>query len=125
MIRRPPRSTRTDTLFPYTTLFRSGEGFQKLAARIGLAVLHLLGHLDEVGLAVDVVVPGTLADEVDEAGYLVILADRHLAQHQRALGPRLQCLEQVAHTRRGLVHANHEVDTRDRVVVAPLEEWET
>src|SRR3546814_4862142 len=26
MIRRPPRSTRTDTLFPYTTLFRSGPG---------------------------------------------------------------------------------------------------
>src|SRR3546814_10773586 len=27
MIRRPPRSTRTDTLFPYTTLFRSFAGF--------------------------------------------------------------------------------------------------
>src|SRR3546814_19647666 len=26
MIRRPPRSTRTDTLFPYTTLFRSAGG---------------------------------------------------------------------------------------------------
>src|SRR3546814_9853918 len=26
MIRRPPRSTRTDTLFPYTTLFLSGRG---------------------------------------------------------------------------------------------------
>src|SRR3546814_9712019 len=26
MIRRPPRSTRTDTLFPYTTLFRSRHG---------------------------------------------------------------------------------------------------
>src|SRR3546814_12540001 len=26
MIRRPPRSTRTDTLFPYTTLFRSDTG---------------------------------------------------------------------------------------------------
>src|SRR3546814_8228812 len=26
MIRRPPRSTRTDTLFPYTTLFRSSLG---------------------------------------------------------------------------------------------------
>src|SRR3546814_18276177 len=25
MIRRPPRSTRTDTLFPYTTLFRSSD----------------------------------------------------------------------------------------------------
>src|SRR3546814_17188440 len=30
MIRRPPRSTRTDTLFPYTTLFRSPGG------RVGL-----------------------------------------------------------------------------------------
>src|SRR3546814_14383527 len=27
MIRRPPRSTRTDTLFPYTTLFRSSSSF--------------------------------------------------------------------------------------------------
>src|SRR3546814_21187725 len=27
MIRRPPSSTRTDTLFPYTTLFRSSVGF--------------------------------------------------------------------------------------------------
>src|SRR3546814_14227586 len=33
MIRRPPRSTRTDTLFPYTTLFRSTEslGFRCIA----------------------------------------------------------------------------------------------
>src|SRR3546814_14307681 len=29
MIRRPPRSTRTDTLFPYTTLFRSTSHFFK------------------------------------------------------------------------------------------------
>src|SRR3546814_18235845 len=37
MIRRPPRSTRTDTLFPYTTLFRSiGEGFGQVAARLAL-----------------------------------------------------------------------------------------
>src|SRR3546814_19288476 len=28
MIRRPPRSTRTDTLFPYTTLFRSVDGLR-------------------------------------------------------------------------------------------------
>src|SRR3546814_12197654 len=32
MIRRPPRSTRTDTLFPYTTLFRSiGQAFPEVA----------------------------------------------------------------------------------------------
>src|SRR3546814_18842292 len=29
MIRRPPRSTRTDTLFPYTTLFRSARAEQR------------------------------------------------------------------------------------------------
>src|SRR3546814_5133182 len=32
MIRRPPRSTRTDTLFPYTTLFRSGVAQVPLVA---------------------------------------------------------------------------------------------
>src|SRR3546814_14734908 len=36
MIRRPPGSTRTDTLFPYTTLFRSGaEGGQDVAPAVG------------------------------------------------------------------------------------------
>src|SRR3546814_10231256 len=33
MIRRPPRSTRTDTLFPYTTLFRSAQ--VRAAGRLG------------------------------------------------------------------------------------------
>src|SRR3546814_20011771 len=39
MRRRPPRSTRTDTLFPYTTLFRSGPG----AVPYQLCVGHLIG----------------------------------------------------------------------------------
>src|SRR3546814_10532214 len=34
MIRRPPRSTRTDTLFPYTTLFRSIDHVAGVACRI-------------------------------------------------------------------------------------------
>src|SRR3546814_8376203 len=33
MLRRPPRSTRTDTLFPYTTLFRSGADLELLRPR--------------------------------------------------------------------------------------------
>src|SRR3546814_12224653 len=37
MIRRPPRSTRTDTLFPYTTLFRSQAS---IAFQTGLVDLH-------------------------------------------------------------------------------------
>src|SRR3546814_17473224 len=32
MIRRPPRSTRTDTLFPYTTLFRSSVAADNLCS---------------------------------------------------------------------------------------------
>src|SRR3546814_4633496 len=40
MIRRPPRSTRTDTLFPYTTLFRSHEECLFQFAPILLACLH-------------------------------------------------------------------------------------
>src|SRR3546814_17218482 len=46
MIRRPPRSTRTDTLLPYTTLFRSksiAQLFQTLTARCG-RFAHAFGH---------------------------------------------------------------------------------
>src|SRR3546814_15845543 len=37
MIRRPPRSTRTDTLFPYTTLFRSAY-VRAIADHLGIAL---------------------------------------------------------------------------------------
>src|SRR3546814_1075035 len=41
MIRRPPRSTRTDTLFPYTTLFRSGDvGLLQRAGRLVLEAVE-------------------------------------------------------------------------------------
>src|SRR3546814_14004651 len=45
MIRRPPRSTRTDTLFPYPTLFRSGTGWpgkEYAAAGFEAALLKFL-----------------------------------------------------------------------------------
>src|SRR3546814_15712752 len=48
MIRRPPRSTRTDTLFPYTTLFRSVRSFdhlgnrEKAMLRLGCVGQHLV-----------------------------------------------------------------------------------
>src|SRR3546814_7561104 len=38
MIRRPPRSTRTDTLFPYTTLFRSYRQCRRSARGHGIAL---------------------------------------------------------------------------------------
>src|SRR3546814_12099952 len=49
MIRRPPRSTRTDTLFPYTTLFRSCEPNGALRPRSGDAGQSLREYL---GLAI-------------------------------------------------------------------------
>src|SRR3546814_4811983 len=54
MIRRPPRPTRTDTLFPYTTLFRSAvaiamrrarsaqQGFTLIEVLVALALMALL-----------------------------------------------------------------------------------
>src|SRR3546814_19531753 len=62
MIRRPPRSTRTDTLFPYTTLFRSAHS---CAAEVDLAE-----QLD------DLVAAGDVFLDVDGKG-LEFLAERH------------------------------------------------
>src|SRR3546814_14593056 len=42
MNRRPPRSTRTDTLFPYTTLFRSCGQQQVLVGQVGIAAVRAL-----------------------------------------------------------------------------------
>src|SRR3546814_4218859 len=51
MIRRPPRSTRTDTLFPYTTLFRSHSpvGFW-LSLICAALIVGVLGALIEIVL---------------------------------------------------------------------------
>src|SRR3546814_4493755 len=51
MLRRPPRSTRTDTLFSYTTLFRSrmagvGEAVRELAALLPQHLRHALADHD-------------------------------------------------------------------------------
>src|SRR3546814_18885144 len=50
MIRRPPRSTRTDTLFPYTTLFRSvGDVLQEEVDRgIGIRLVIPFGRDIEI-----------------------------------------------------------------------------
>src|SRR3546814_7291363 len=49
MIRRPPRSTRTDTLFPYTTLFRSLDNFIAIGRgrQVLLAHQHARSHRAE------------------------------------------------------------------------------
>src|SRR3546814_10348107 len=76
MIRRPPRSTRTDTLFPYTTLFRSRQSktkFYQLSGRLEQRLtdsfkLNLLGGFSKS--KADIPVETTLAfDDTDATGY--------------------------------------------------------
>src|SRR3546814_6505907 len=59
MIRRPPRSTRTDTLFPYTTLFRSGGAAGRV--RLGMGS-------DEVDRGEDRLLAGDAAPVVPRGG---------------------------------------------------------
>src|SRR3546814_20241801 len=59
MIRRPPRSTRTDTLFPYTTLFRSRGGPSIISAD-----LRITGNLKSDG---DIQVDGHVEGDIDSA----------------------------------------------------------
>src|SRR3546814_16151923 len=75
IIRRPPRSTRTDTLFPSTTLFRSPDH-----------ALHLATEADEIFLLVlgDLIAPIALARFPDMARHRE--ADAAIfAEHDRAV----------------------------------------
>src|SRR3546814_2844109 len=64
MMRRTPRSTRTDTRCPYTTLFRSGgrraEGFGPMAGRRGIPVIIELGHFALILALAAAVLQGSL-----------------------------------------------------------------
>src|SRR3546814_7902817 len=78
MIRRPPRSTRTVTLFPYTTLFRSHPVSDDLlgapiSLRAGVDGIHL-GGVDEVHALIDRVIK-----LLEGLGVAVLLAPGHAA----------------------------------------------
>src|SRR3546814_20139244 len=96
MIRRPPRSTRTDTLFPYTTLFRSApaSGQQPEGGPETLPFGHVGADLEiTVGLG-EAVVSG------EQAGGAVVAVDgrlqvrRHGLRGDRQIG-RASCRERV------------------------------
>src|SRR3546814_18830366 len=50
MIRRPPRSTRTDTLFPYTTLFRSTICLVHFKERLTYETAYLVKRTSIIGV---------------------------------------------------------------------------
>src|SRR3546814_3015785 len=66
MNRRPPSTTRTDTLFPYPTLFRSSHGLS--AARgTGMTVVQLLAESDDERDALPVLMSAPLRPGCDRA----------------------------------------------------------
>src|SRR3546814_5383933 len=109
MIRRPPRSTRTDTLFPYTTLFRSleqcPEGTHGARQFLALQERHaVLGHQDAAGreatlrLAVESLAEQHLAGadrvgRIDQHEVVALRAGRHevdaVGNHQDRKSTRL------------------------------------
>src|SRR3546814_6038158 len=68
MIRRPPRSTRTDTLFPYTTLFRSPKVESGLMFEAAAIVGVKLFDTDEKGIM-------TLSNRTDDR---IALLPKHI-----------------------------------------------
>src|SRR3546814_14157607 len=87
MIRRPPRSTRTDTLFPYTTLFRSVDA-EFVDAHRRVLELGLAGHRidDRIDQRTDARVGRELIVPVDRHEHLAAahLATSAHARNQRA-----------------------------------------
>src|SRR3546814_4543141 len=91
MIRRPPRSTRTDTLFPYTTLFRSGilHPGRRLEAQ---AVVRLQHQGGRKGLAREALVEVADEDLVDLVG-----ADAGVLERSEEHTSELQSLMRISY----------------------------
>src|SRR3546814_20655973 len=93
MIRRPPRSTRTDTLFPYTTLFRSAENaralllargevdVRDLLAQVRVPTLVLHGSRDQIaplsqGCALAAGLPGATFVQLETETHVLLEDER-------------------------------------------------
>src|SRR3546814_5119033 len=109
MIRRPPISTRTDTLFPYTTLFRSGEAFpaggveERVVERLDL----LVPETTESGPAEhreDVEDHVAFVASVGAGGEVELLGWEPLAGQVRAQGQRPDTLDPAGLLRGELGH---------------------
>src|SRR3546814_5661291 len=84
MLRRPPRSTRTDTLFPYTTLFRSAAQLGPLLRAFGVIVIPA-GQGDFVhNAAIHIVTPAGRLVRIRDPGALatVLRSEEHTSELQ-------------------------------------------
>src|SRR3546814_6873940 len=113
MIRRPPRSTRTDTLFPYTTLFRSQlevQGDGVLGAGIDEQPMHLLFGVERVHVHHDAAelhdrevadhIVGRVRQKKRDAGALDDRSEEHTSELQSLMriSYAVFCLKNKKHT---------------------------
>src|SRR3546814_3574895 len=108
MIRRPPRSTRTDTLFPYTTLFRSH--------------LHLLS--DSTGETLEMIAKAALA-QFDDSDVLrhfwpMVRSQQHLDRSEEHTS-ELQSLMRISYAVFCLKKKKNQQYTHSGTVYATLE----
>src|SRR3546814_2568428 len=87
MIRRPPRSTRTDTLFPYTTLFRSERRGVGAARHLQLRIDQRHVRLDpeareEAGKEVELLTIGDLQPDDVGTGPVRLRSEEHTSELQ-------------------------------------------
>src|SRR3546814_9984620 len=113
MIRRPPRSTRTDTLFPYTTLFRSPALIRFSA---GLAPLRL----HEAGYGLVLVGPQRI-DRGQVVGQVVTQQDRRSEEHTS----ELQSLMRISYAVFCLKKKNKNKEKRDKLTESSKEYYST
>src|SRR3546814_5610436 len=93
MIRRPPRSTRTDTLFPYTSLFRSQF---KTLARVAV-IVGALEALDGGSVHDDFNCPALDLDPVKSLLGLAVDADFHVFSRSEEHTSELQSLMRISY----------------------------
>src|SRR3546814_3169287 len=119
MIRRPPRSTRTDTLFPYTTLFRSIGLFRQLGQHAADLVAHVVGggidvagqvELDADGARFLAAGRGDHPDALD-AGNGILRSEEHTSELQSLMriSYAVFCLKKKKTTQQRIINHKHNV----------------
>src|SRR3546814_2621277 len=104
MIRRPPRSTRTDTLFPYTTLFRSiyGPSRKELervvrSQRQDYLDTWLIGTSDRLSSDAVALLEASLADPDSSTGYNRMKGDAGRQRRSEEHTSELQSLMRISY----------------------------
>src|SRR3546814_6801183 len=120
MIRRPPRSTRTDTLFPYTTLFRSWESAPPQASPAGRSPRRPRVRSSDVARphAARCAIRRRERSRAHLSEH-ALWDDDNISRLQRHVGARVSLLEQIGRLARNfLLPAGHSIQADQQRAIA-------